>query len=518
MAKTPEIGNVFGTLNSIERFHYFDSSSRFPNRIIGRLLVHQQIDLELCRKAFFSVAERHPILSCSIEKIGRRLCWVHFPQRFRFQPNSSLKELEELGQHSHSFWLDGESTGGIWFFLQELDSAPDQPPDFTPFLLKAGHFNPFMLIRQWPDHQRCDRTEVESEKDSCDSSRITEIWLSTHHAFCDGGGGIAIANDWIRIYDNLRRHRQPTDGLMGMDHQRFAARNHLGLLTWRFLRKIPFQPVGLFGATKFIFRKTATLDRINEGSQTAIQRSAEAPIGIASRWLQSDDLRRLEILADRENYNVNARMIADFLAALEKWRLKWVTAASADQWQRIILPINIRQIGDRKLPAANRTSIVQIDRRRIDTQSPKSLIRSIQREVGVIIQWKLDRMFLIFIKLIGLSTALLRHVAENKKHRGIAVFTNLGHPFRRLEKSLKLLDDEPDLASQQRPAFDPIEIDFLAPLRHGTALNLTVAKFKSRLRITLHFDPTIVTSQQAEELVENFLDNLRSTPVEDSKY
>ena len=56
----------------------------------------------------------------------------------------------------------------------------------------------------------------------------------------------------------------------------------------------------------------------------------------------------------------------------------------------------------------------------------------------------------------------------------------------------------------------PIEVDFAGPLRVGTPFNLSVAKYGERLRVTLHFDLQVVSTEQARGLMDGFLAELRS--------
>jgi hypothetical protein len=506
---------VFAKLNSIERFHYFDSSDRFPNRITCRLLVNQSIDLLPARQACYWLGERHPVLKCSIEKQWGKLVWLADPDRYgrldqqglpRPVPRPLAGENSQSGDPSSQTGVETKRPGQgewergeerPWFFAEALEGSPAAFPDFPEYYQRAGSFTPFILIRQW-----------DQAPGSADSAKA-EIWLSIHHTYCDGGGGVAIINDWIQIYENLLSGRSPTEGLPAIDPARFSQRNQLGLLSWKFLKNLPFQCVGLFGASKFIFRSNATLEGLSPDSNSddAIPHSSQA---IASCWLSETDWQALEKDAQQQDYNLNARFVAELFVALHKWRSALIPKADSRQWLRIILPINIRSIGDRRLSAANRSSIVQIDRRRLRSSVDRALVRSIQREVGVIIQWKLDRMFLIFMKVIGLSSHLLKNAAQNKKHRGLAVFTNLGQPFRRLDKRDARTHPGSSRDSGEECRLQPLEIDFLAPLRHGTSLNFTVARFGNRLRVTLHYDPQVIPADQAIELSEAFRDQLQA--------
>ena len=163
--------------------------------------------------------------------------------------------------------------------------------------------------------------------------------------------------------------------------------------------------------------------------------------------------------------------------------------------------MNIREFSDRHLPSVNRTSIVQIDRRSLAKLADFDLFRSIDREINIIRQWQLDRIFLIAIRGLAVFQPLIRRVAQTKKHRGMAVFTNLGQPFRRRERA--------QLKNPGDQRLTPLEIDFLGPLRFGTPLNIAVARYQNRLRVTIHYDSAVVTLAEANDLLREYLFALR---------
>ena len=197
--------------------------------------------------------------------------------------------------------------------------------------------------------------------------------------------------------------------------------------------------------------------------------------------------------------SLNSILLCDLFRAIHQWRIIGQQDVSEKDWLRIILPISLRGFKDRKSAIANRTSLVQIDRRELGSTSREALASSIDREITLIRRWKLDRIFLIFVRLMSLFESNLRKAAKNRKSRGVAVFTNLGRPLRKMERFP---------ADESEPLNRLLEFDFVGPIRYGTPLNFSVARFRKSLRITLHYDASIVQRGDARELLRTYVRHL----------
>ena len=177
------------------------------------------------------------------------------------------------------------------------------------------------------------------------------------------------------------------------------------------------------------------------------------------------------------------------------------------KWIRLVLPISIRNIADRKLPSANRASLVQIERTMEQVADADSAAQSIDREIKIIMGFRLDFVFLIAIRLLSINSSLLKLVARNQKSRGTTVFTNLSEPFRKTRTcdfrtvgQLKLID-----------------YDLFGPLRSGTPFNIAWSKFRetdsesSDLsgRLSLHFDRGIISPSLARQILQAIESELR---------
>ncbi len=447
-------------LTSIEKFHLFDSDEHYPNIIGCRLLVEEEIDHDLAKAAWKLAISRQPILSSRIAIRSGRLVWEYF-DRSKCEPGQAPADFD----------------------FQTLPQPPS-PWKIDPQMVES-YRGPFLAIRCWP-----------TSPPGGDPIVRSEIWMWAHHSIADGAGSLTFINDWLRIYGNLTNDREPLDGLKAIDAHRFRYRNRLGVLRWNYLRHLPHQVIGIFGATKFLFRRTA--DPYCDAGPPSDKRTSYFP-AIESRWISAEDRANLTRLADNIGVTLNSLLLGELFRCLDQWRSGKTDGRASRGCIRIVLPINIRETADRRMPGANRSSIVQIDQIKPSSQSKLDLFRSIDREVKIIRNWQLDKMFLIVIRCLSLFDFTLRRAARDKKSRGYAVFTNLGRPFRVLEKT------------SDSSCLQPVEMDFFGPIRHGTPFNFAFAMYRGAMRITLHYDSRFASAAESRLLLQQLVDNLVSS-------
>lgn len=458
-------------LNSIEQFHYFDSQPQFPNLIAARLSFDSDINESRAREAWQIIGQRQPLFNSTVVPRNGRLIWEK-------QPDS---ESDKSSNKSNNV------------IFEELETAPQSWPIFNRFS-RFDCLGPFLLVRRWP---------------TSGQNKHTEAWFISHHAVCDGAAAVAGINEWLMVYENLSNGVDPCQNLPRLSLHRFQQRNCLGLNRWKFLKNLPFQAIGMYGAAKFLFRRHAVLKAQSFQANGFDSSASERPDfpAIIGDWLPPETCRRLESASQQFAVSLNTCLLGVLFGTLERWHDSIGLPTKRAAWLRIILPMNLRELAHRRLPAANRTSLVQIDRRgvpEIGSPSSAAFLKSLQREISIIQRWQLDRMFLIAIRGLSVFPGLLRRVAQNQKPRGIAVFTNLGQPLRWHEKRLA--------RNQETTALIPTEIDFCGPLRPGTSLNFSLARYQNRLRISLHFEPSVVSRAQAAELLKEYLNALERFP------
>lgn len=438
-------------LSSIERLHLHDDWPEFPNQIFARVRLRGELQPELARQALLVATRRH--------------VWNQAVARRR--------------------------SGGRWFW--EQDSASQ--PEFV-----------------WSDSEELSRFErldlTRGPVCRLVGRRLPagcELTFQVHHAVADGLGGLQYLRDWLVIYDNLVAGSAPERGLGQLDPERLLGRNRLGLLKPRYLLNIWRQAIGLFGASKFLFRRFATIaGHPPLEDRAAIPPADEAwPHYRAVAWAE-EELAGLRARLRRAGITLNDWLLAGVFHTLDQWHEEQF-GRKLEGWSRLIVPINLRTAEDRLLPAANRASLVQLDRRPQVEPDQLGLARGISYELGLIRDWQLDRMFLLLVRGMSISDAWLRSAVGRRQPRATSMLTNLGKPLLRLGLPL---EGGKVLAGGLRLE----ELDVVGPIRFRMPLSFAVAEYGGQLRLTAHFDSRRLQAERVEQLLDRLRERVLNLP------
>ena len=452
-------------MTSMEKLHWFDRDPQFPNFVFATLRFTSRIDPQVARQSLAIALQRQPLASMEPKLIGGRWCWRPLEDQ-QLDGERVFRSLE---------LRETEQVSGI--------AAGETDRDYVSYFLTLVNFS-----------------ESKSVGDT-----VSEVRFHSHHAASDGVASIGLINDWLMVYNNLIAGNLAETGLVELDATSFQNRGVLGLLSWNFLKGLPWQAIALFGAVKFIFRKTSEI--LPESVPTETSKPFPAILGA---WVEEDALE-----ADRRRANDNqvgfaAWCLAKCFVALDSWSQTRVVPSSSTSQQkatslwRILLPISTRSRRDRASVAANRTAIVQIDRQPpvgddgdLVSDELISFSQSIDYEINFIRRWQLEKMFLIVIRLASFSNSWLSKVANNPRSRGAALFTHLGRPFKRAMIHVNRLAKSIEPGSLARP----IDFELAGPVRSGTPINISFARFDGRLKICLHYDACAVSPNEADRLL-----------------
>ena len=463
-------------MTSIEKFHWLDQNPELPNYIFGTLRFEIRIDPEIARQAVAIVLQRQPLAAMEPKLIGGRWCWQPIPavqfDSDRFFSSICLGEDDDTG----AFHALG------------------------PLKVRRDYVSYFVSVTEF---SKASPSEV-----------VSEVSFQSHHAASDGVACVGLINDWLTVYNNLVAGEPAETGLAKLNNSSFENRGVLGLLSWNYLKGFPQQTIALFGAAKFIFRKTEAI----AGPSASIENPPPFP-AIRGSWVDAAILNSNRRRATDNQVGFTAWCLTKCFIALDGWNQKrWSESKtvrpaqaggkSAGQTKsnsvwRILLPISTRSSADRAAVAANRTAVVQIDRQPPATEA--ELIpscQSIDYEINFIRRWQLEKMFLLAIRLASLSNAGLAKTANNPVSRGAAVFTHLGRPFKRAMIHLNRLPK----SAANLPLARPIDFDLAGPIRHGTPINLSFARFDHRLKISLHYDAQVISTAEADRLLATIVE------------
>lgn len=428
-------------LTSMERFHWFDRNPRFTNHIYGRLVFKGSVDEELANQAARYAYARHPLLFCRIVKRGGQLAWDWDP--------SLMDDFRLNGKR------DDDDSAGV----------------------------PCLKI-----HCHCD-------------GEFTTFMFEVSHSICDGLAAIQGIVEVLQTYHELVTKGESAVKLRKLNNDSLMARDVLGLKQYSYLKHLWKQPLGLYGAAKFIGRKPMELF---SNSDSIENWNSETQPLIQGIWLDLEASQRLKEKANSMNVSANTIFFGELMKTLDSFRDRY--AESKSPWVRVLLPMSVRKFADRRMSACNRTTIVQVDRKASDFTS-SNFYDSLDREIKIIREWELSKLFLLSVRGMSLVPGMLQKAASTDKCRGTAVFANLAEPLRQLRVPSRQSEDVKELEVGNLRLVD---LDFVGPIRHRMPLNVSVQKHFGRYRISMHFDPRIIPEDVRKEILSAYEKSLLS--------
>jgi hypothetical protein len=271
-------------------------------------------------------------------------------------------------------------------------------------------------------------------------------------------------------------------------------RNSLGVTKWSYLKHLWRQPIGLLGAVKFLSRRPTQLF---DDSDISCWISNRQP-AVHGTWVESDTVEKLKLKAQSLQVSLNAILVGQLMKTLEHFASENPDRHSP--WIRVMHPMSIRTIADRKMPACNRTTIVQIDRKS-EEFNDDDFFKTLDFEIGVIQHWELGKLFLLAIRMFSIFPGWLKRSAQDQKCRGSAIFANLGEPLGRL--GFPTSGDDIEIGDMTL-----IDFDMVGPIRSKTPVNFSIQKHLGRYRLSLHYDNRVLNQAKAGEVLEYYRSSL----------
>jgi len=168
------------------------------------------------------------------------------------------------------------------------------------------------------------------------------------------------------------------------------------------------------------------------------------------------------------------------------------------------VPMNLRTMADRRLPAANVASMVFPERLARDLEDPQQLLESIHQQMSLIKQRQLGLIFVTSLRVCRWLPGGLARMVRAKRCAASAVCTYLGPVLDRCPlpyEDGRLVVGDAVLES----------IDALAPLRPLTCAAIDVAVYAGQLSVTLHYDSRVLTATDAGGLIDGLTARIRES-------
>jgi hypothetical protein len=318
------------------------------------------------------------------------------------------------------------------------------------------------------------------------------LWVQFHHACCDGLGAMQFVGDVLAAYASAGQKTASGSSRPVLDPERLRRRADFRLISFRTLLRLPQEFLGFLGVIEFFSHRPPGLTAANASDATrTIPATAEFPVWIDHRF-GPEQTERLWQAARAANVTLNDLLLANLFSATDDW-FAVHRAAARQQFLRMMVPTNLRSAADRQTPAANIVSMVNLDRRPIRYASPRRLLKSISLEMAII---KRCRLGITMHHVVGLARRLgkLAWLLPDDGCLSTCVLSNLG-----------------DVSAAVEPAVDSrlelVSLNFLPPVRLGTAAAFGISTHRGCTTITLHYDSSL-SAEAARELLDKFVARL----------
>lgn len=434
----------------MEQFMLWDDSPAFPKRFRVVTEFRGEVDVAKLDEAIAKSILRHPLLLAQIDLSSVPPAWV-------------------LPEHPRIRWVWGEEAWQVC------------PAALTRQATDSGN------LRIWG-----------GAKDG-----KAHLTFEVHHAACDGLGLRQFVGDILRYYDFLHHtpsqtsHTTPT--LTRLEPERLR---HRGVF------KRP-GPDGNSRPTSLWEKLTQAYDFHCRGpvplSGTLGKHPASRPPQphhYLRQQLDPEATQRLLLAWEKygdASSTVNDRAIARLLDVMAEWNLR-AGRAPLTQRLRVMMPVDLRNHADGRLPAANRLGFGFLISDLASCRDPAGLGRSISAQTQAIRRLSLGFDFLEIFGFLAASPRLARWIVQRPRCMATAVLTNLGDVSRRHRKVL--IDQSAPLR------IGNLELESVVgfpPLRPKTHLGVGLCRSARGLTVGLVADAQHFTEEDCQELLGRFL-------------
>lgn len=384
------------------------------------------------------------------------------------------------------------------FFWQQTDRSPESTcvqateSGESPSKRAPNFWRPFDL-----------RTEPPLRLQLVAGTSQSTVKFNFHHAAVDGIGALQIASEWMVAYDKLFRGQTLQVCSQSQNAQMLERRCGSNLRLREMLRLARWHWLSLFGVANFLLNKPIPL-KLLLSPVSERQRQAYVP-RIETRRLSINETESLKKTAIELGATVNDLLVLETMRAIRAWQREHSTGQGTHL--RVSIPINERTIRRRRLPACNHCTIVSLDRRpqQLDAEfgsaEYRRLIAELHREIRLVRDWRLGLMFWRGLRVRRFLPGGIKRSAISQTCESTCLLTNLGE----MEKRLRLAQQHEKLVFGEYA----IEcLDLIAPMRYGTNISICASYYRQQLCLTMQWDTSVLTQEEASELLDLLVTNL----------
>jgi hypothetical protein len=228
--------------------------------------------------------------------------------------------------------------------------------------------------------------------------------------------------------------------------------------------------------------------------------------GLRCHTFSASETATLLATARRLECTLNDLLLCDLFLGLSRWNARYSTNGRRDVL-RIMVPTNLRTEGDSVMPAANVVSMAFLDRRAGKISSREALLRGVSWEMNVVKKGRLGLTMIHFLGMLSKCPGGLEKVLLADRCLATSVLSNLGDPTQDVDlprRDGRLVVG--DMVLKRIEAYPPVR-----PATHAT---FGITTHAGELTVALHFDRRRFSRHAGDELLGEFLRQIRTSLVD----
>jgi hypothetical protein len=435
-------------LTPFELLFLLDDYPSYPAHFFCRLRFNGRLQQQPLNQALSVALGRHPLLTAVVRDVDERgPCW----QAYRHPPRVQ------------------------WMEQEPIQAYP--PADFFDIRVRPGLHTAAVV-----------------------GANQSDLTVQFHHAVCDGVGALDFITDLLTAYANalMGANQFPFKPL---DAGRLRSRGAWPLSGWQLIQWCGRRVLKLPSLWRFFRRRPAPV-----APHTVHLDDTALPTAYPEAHVHSFTAAESAALAEtarRSETALNGLLVRDLFLALAHWRKQ--NNLSDDAWLRLMLPINMRTPGDRRLPAANVVSTVFMDQRLSTDLDPDALLREINGLMEEVKRHNLGMAWLLVLRLLQwMPRAWARVRRSRRRCLQSALLTNLGpvlvaSPLPRADRRL-IVGDVTLEKVEVIPAARPLQ-----------CVGFAVSNYAGSMTLGMRYHSQVFTPEQAKELLDVYVNTLRAS-------
>ena len=319
--------------------------------------------------------------------------------------------------------------------------------------------------------------------------------LQFHHACTDGTGVLEFVLDLLRTYHALESGRD--DLIPARDRQALRQRDRFcGHTRWGRLRKLA--GAALRG------RHWTKVRPIPLGGTVAVAGTPRPLKTIRHQTLAPNELTQLLANARAAGTTLNDLLLRDLFLILSDWGAE--RAKTPEDSLCVCMPVNLRLPHEAPMPAANKVMLSFLYRSPADCADAQTLLQSLHTETQNIKQTRRGLKILEVLRLVMKIQGRIPAGLLGKSSFATAVLTNLGR--------INALARDLPTDHEDKLQFGGLTVDRIVTAPNGqmgTSAVVVASTYASRLTIAICHDPRVLSREQAEQLLQDYIARLRES-------